>query len=212
MSSSIGIHRGETSIIRAILILDSASEVGAGKTGLAYSTGSLVGYYWYPGISAAASLTLEDITTLGTYQAPTSNAHLRIKEISSANMPGLYELHFHNDWSSIVNGRKQIVIMLKGASGMVQTTLRIELIQPTGIVEIAIEDTDFEPTTTAFEVVGITDATANAYKDCWIKFLTGNNTGEVKKVSASSVVTTNVKLTVDTMQAAPADGDRAIIF
>jgi hypothetical protein len=212
MSSSIGIHRGETSIIRSIIILDSMSDVGGGKTGLAHDTGSLVAYYWYPGISAVAALTLETITTLGTYAAPTSNVHIRIKEISAANMPGLYELHFHNDWVSIVNGRKQIVLMLKGASGMVETLLRIELLQPTGIVEIAVEDTDFSPTTTAFEVTGITDATANAYKDCWIKFLTGNNAGEAKKVTASSVVTTNVKLTVDTMQAAPADGDRAIIF
>jgi hypothetical protein len=209
---SIGINRGETSIIRAVLILDNASDVGDGKTGLAYNTGSLVGYYWYPGVAAPVALTLEDVTTLGTYQAPTSNAHLRIKEISAANMPGLYELHLHNDWTSIVNGRKQIILMLKGASGMVATAMRIELLQPTGVVEIAVEDTDFAPTTTAFEVTGITDATANAYKDCWVKFLTGSNAGEVKRVTASSIVTSSVKLTVDTMQAAPVDGDRAIIF
>lgn len=206
------IIRGSTSIIQSVLILDNTSDVGAGKTGLVYNTSNLVAYYWYPGVSSPVALTLEDISTLGTYQAPTSNSHLRIKEISSGNMPGLYELHFHNDWSSIVNGRKQIVLMFKGATGMVETAVKIELLQPNGAAEITVNSADHSPTTTAFEVDGIADATADAYKDCWVKVLSGNNSGEAKRITASSVVTTRVRLTVDAMQAALSNGDKLLLF
>lgn len=209
---SILIERGETSIIRAIFIGDDSSASGAGKTGIVYNSSGIACHYWYPGVSGETAITLEDISTLGTYSAPTSNAHMRIKQIDATNFPGYYEIQIHDDWASIVNARKQAVFLLRGASGMVTTPVRFELTPPTGVKQIVVSDADFSPTTTAFEVTGITDATTNAYKDTWVKFLTGNNTGEAKKVTASGVTTTLVRLTVDTMQAAPATGNIAIIF
>lgn len=121
------VPRGETSVIRHVFIMDSTSTAGAGKTGLAYNTASLTGYYLYPGGTATA-LTLEDITTLGTYAAPTSAAHVRFKEVSAANMPGWYELHFHNDWFSVASGRKAACVQLKGATGMAPLNLEIDCI------------------------------------------------------------------------------------
>lgn len=121
------IPRGETSVIRHIFIQDSTSTSGAGKTGLAYNTSSLTAYYIYAG-STITALTIEDITTLGTYAAPTSNVHMRFKEIDSTNMPGMYELHFHNDWFSIANNRKTAVLQLKGATGMAPVNLEFDVI------------------------------------------------------------------------------------
>lgn len=121
------IPRDSTSIIRHVFIQDSTSTTGAGKTGLAYDTSGLTCYYIYPGGTATA-ITLEPISTLGTYQAPTSNAHMRFKEVSSTNMPGWYEIHLHNDWASLANARTKASLCLKGASGMAPVNLSIDLI------------------------------------------------------------------------------------
>lgn len=121
------VPRGETSVIRHVFIMDSTSTAGAGKTDLAHNTASLTGYYIYPGGTPIA-LTLEDISTLGTYAAPTSSAHLRFKEVSKSNMPGWYELHFHNDWFSVANARRAACVQLKGATGMAPLNLEIDCI------------------------------------------------------------------------------------
>jgi hypothetical protein len=121
------VPRGETSVIRHVFIMDSTSTAGAGKTGLAYNTSSLTAYYIYPG-GTAASLTLETISTPGTYAAPTSNAHLRFKEVDATNMPGWYELQFHNDWFSVANARRAACVQLKGATGMAPLNLEIDCI------------------------------------------------------------------------------------
>lgn len=121
------VPRGETSVIRHVFIMDSSSTTGAGLTALAYNTASLTGYYLYPG-GTAASLTLEDITTLGTYAAPTSAAHIRFKKVDDTNMPGWYELHFHNDWFSVANGRRAACVQLKGATNMAPLNLEIDCI------------------------------------------------------------------------------------
>lgn len=83
-----------TSVIRYIEALDTSSTTGVGKTGLAF--GDITAKYVVKG-GTLTSLTTETITTLGTYQAPTSDAHIRIKELNSADpTKGIYEVHFHN--------------------------------------------------------------------------------------------------------------------
>ena len=121
------IPRGQTSVIRHIFIMDSASTAGAGKTALAYNTASISAYYIYPG-GTATSLTLETISTLGTYSAPTSGAYMRFKEIDATNMPGWYELHFHNDWFSVANARKGGSVQIKGATGMAPVNFEFDVI------------------------------------------------------------------------------------
>lgn len=121
------IPRGETSVIRHVFIQDSTSTAGAGQTALAYDTASLTAYYIYPG-GTATSLTLETISTLGTYAAPTSAAHIRFKKVDDTNMPGVYELQFHNDWFSVASARKGAVLQMKGATGMAPLNLEIDVI------------------------------------------------------------------------------------
>jgi hypothetical protein len=121
------IPRGETSVIRHVFIMDSASTTGGGKTGLAYNTAGLSAYYIYAGGTKTA-LTLEDITTLGTYAAPTSAAHMRFKLIDDTNMPGWYEVQFHNDWYSVASARKTACVQMKGASGMAPLNMEFDVV------------------------------------------------------------------------------------
>lgn len=143
--------KGVTSQIFHVSIKDSASTTGAGKTGLAYNTAGLLCKYIGAGGTLSASITLEDITTLGTYQAPTSNAHMRFKEISATDpSKGLYELHVHNDWMNLTGGN--LIVMLAGASGMADCQLEIDLQADVNIVSIngdqqsAIDLKDFADT------------------------------------------------------------------
>lgn len=118
--------KGTTSQIFHVVIKDSTSTTGAGKTGLAFNTASLVCRYINAGGTLSAAVTLEDITTLGTYAAPTSNAHMRFKEVSGADpSKGLYEIHVHNDWMNLTGGN--LIIMLAGATGMADCQLEVDL-------------------------------------------------------------------------------------
>lgn len=128
--AKLAIKKGTTSKILHVIIQDSDSFTGGGKTGLAYNTASLACKYIVPGGTISAAITLEDISTLGTYAAPTSNAHMRIKEVSATSpTEGLYELHLHDDWLNVSGG--SIVILLGGASGMVPLGLEIEIVDNT---------------------------------------------------------------------------------
>lgn len=113
------VNIGETSVIRKAFFQDASSTTGAGLTGVTSASAGLVASYTYPGGTPIA-LTLETIATLGTYQAPTSNAHIRIKEEDAVKKPGWYELHFHNDWSSVANDRSGIELVFRGATNLVQ--------------------------------------------------------------------------------------------
>jgi len=115
---------GSTSVIDWIFIEDSSSTAGEGLTGLTSASSGIAGRYLYPG-GTAVTLTFETISTLGTYQAPTSNAHLRIKELDGTNLPGWYEVHYHNDWFSVANNRMFAAYKIGGVADMVQLNHKI---------------------------------------------------------------------------------------
>ena len=118
--------KGITSQILHIFIQDSSSTVGAGLTALVYNSASLACRYINAGAVLSGAITLEDITTLGTYQAPTANTNMRFKEVSSVSpSQGIYEIHIHNDWMNLSGG--SLVIMLAGAANMAQFRLEIDL-------------------------------------------------------------------------------------
>jgi hypothetical protein len=75
-----------------------------------------------------------------------------------------------------------------------------------------VTNADFAPTTTQAEFTGLSDTTTDHYKSSFIHVLTGNNAGEVSKVSASSVVVTNPRLTFGTLSAALANGDKIVVI
>jgi hypothetical protein len=105
-----------TSVIRYVRALDSAATDGSGKTGLAF--GDFTAKYLVEGGTLTA-LTTETITTLGTYQAPSDAAHIRIKELNSADpTKGVYEVHFHN--TQVAASGKKLWLFLSAAGAALQ--------------------------------------------------------------------------------------------
>ena len=115
------IAHGATSVIRHVRGLDSVATDGSGKTGVAF--GSFTAKYVKPG-GTLTDLATEDIATLGTYAAPTSNAHIRIKELADADpTKGVYEVQLHDDW--LASG--EMLTLFLSAAGMADLALEIQL-------------------------------------------------------------------------------------
>jgi hypothetical protein len=75
---------------------------------------------------------------------------------------------------------------------------------------VTVDDSTFSPTTTAFETSRTVDAAA-LYSEQAVTFRTGENTGMTVRITGYAFTNSKVKLTVDTLYAAPADGDEFII-
>jgi hypothetical protein len=71
-------------------------------------------------------ITPQDITTLGTYEAPSANTNIRIKKLDDAVMPGWYEVHLHNDWVNASGNCRTLGIHLS-AAGMAPLPIEIAL-------------------------------------------------------------------------------------
>lgn len=113
------IKAGATSQSIYVCILDSTSTTGGRKTGLAYNTASLTAYYTLNGGSATA-------ITLATLAAANSAySSGGFKEVDATNQPGIYRLDLPN--AAIASG-PSVVVTLKGASGMVQVDVDIQLV------------------------------------------------------------------------------------
>lgn len=121
--------RGSTSNILRVFLRDSSSTTGAGKTGLGIASAGL-------NISlaadneatattyTAAGSTIETITTLGTFAAPTATK-CRFKEFDATNLPGVYEIQFADARYS-VSSSKSIQGMIT-ATGVVPCPFEIDL-------------------------------------------------------------------------------------
>ena len=130
--ADIIIKNASTSKIFTVFVNDSSVTTGAGKTGLAFDTASLVCYYYEDGAgTGATSITLAS-STLGTY---TSGC---FKEIDATNMPGWYEFCPPN--AALDGGAgKTVAFECKGASNMAPMNLRVQL---SPAVEVASMQTD----------------------------------------------------------------------
>lgn len=122
---------GQSSIILRVLILDSASTTGAGKTGLTYSsTGLRIGTIADNESSSTAytesGATIQALVDKGTYLAPTSGK-CRFAELDSTNHPGVYEIQIA-DARFAVSSAKYLLISITGASGAVPCNAVIPLV------------------------------------------------------------------------------------
>lgn len=120
--AKLSILAGSTSQSVNIFIQDSSATTGAGLTGLVFNTSSLVAYYTFVSTNTAA--TAITLATLAAANSAYSSGGF--KEISSANMPGLYRLDIPDAALAASSGRS-CVIMLKGATNMAPCVLEIEL-------------------------------------------------------------------------------------
>lgn len=143
------IKNGQTSVILRIKLLDSSSTVGAGLTGLtSASTGLIIGTIADNEATSTAytvaGSTIESITTLGTYAAPTATK-CRFKEVDSANHKGVYELQFADARFAVVNA-KSLLVSLSGATNLAQADFIVPLVaddpyvaKPTNYASLSID-------------------------------------------------------------------------
>ena len=114
--------KGENSVILTVFIQDSSSGVGDGLAGLDQTSG-IVGGYVKRNDTGVALVVDENVTTEGTYEAPSTVGQVRIG--TPANMiAGTYELHFHND---LFTTEDWVTVTLDGATDMAPLTLEIQL-------------------------------------------------------------------------------------
>lgn len=116
--TSLSVVKGTTSRRIQFFIGDSTATTGVGLTGLLYNAASIACYYIRDGDAAATIINLAN-ATVGTW---TSGG---LKEISSANVPGLYELGIPD--ACLATGANSCTILLKGATAMRNTQIFIEL-------------------------------------------------------------------------------------
>jgi hypothetical protein len=121
---------GQGSVLLRVKILDSAATTGAGKTGLSSASSGLIISTIADNEAAAtvytvAGSTIESITTLGTFAAPTATK-CRFKEVDATNHKGLYEIHIADArWA--VSSAKSVVVSISGASGGAECDVHIPL-------------------------------------------------------------------------------------
>ncbi len=115
--------KGKTSKILTVFIQDSSSTTGAGLGSLD-QTSSIVGGFVREGSTGVALVVDQNVTTEGTYEAPSTAGQVRIG--TPANMrTGIYELHFHNDL--FATGADAVTISLGGATNMADLMLEVQL-------------------------------------------------------------------------------------
>ena len=122
MAASIEIRQikpGSTDQTLDLFIQDSSATTGAGLTGLAFDTASLVCYYRRGATGAATALSLVTQTVGGAH------ADGGFVEISAANMPGMYRLDLSD--AIVAVGVPYVTVFLKGAANMSPVEVRIQL-------------------------------------------------------------------------------------
>jgi len=121
---------GVTSLILRVFIPDITSVIGAGKTGLTFGSVGLIIATIADNEAAATLYTqaagnVENITTLGTFAAPTASK-VRFKEVDATNFPGIYEIQIADArWA--VSGARSLLVSLPGVSGLGTGYVRAEI-------------------------------------------------------------------------------------
>jgi len=121
---------GATSNIERFTLKNSTT--GQGITGLSSASSGLIISTIVDNAATAttytvAGSTIESITTLGTYAAPTATK-CRFKEVDATNHPGLYEFQFADARYAVSSSRK-LVISVSGAANLLGADYEIALIQ-----------------------------------------------------------------------------------
>jgi len=116
-----------TSVVLRAKLMNSSVTTGAGLTGLTFSASGLristiqIGEVSATAYTAAGS-TIETITTLGTYAAPTATK-CRFKEVDATNHPGIYELQLADARFVSTN---TLLVSINGATNLAQADLEVQ--------------------------------------------------------------------------------------
>lgn len=121
---------GATSVILRVKLLDSSVTTGAGLTGLTSASSGLI-ISTIADVEATATTytvggsTIESITTLGTYAAPTATK-CRFKEVDATNHKGVYEIQLA-DARFAVSGARSLLVSVLGATNLAQCDFVVQL-------------------------------------------------------------------------------------
>lgn len=121
---------GQGSIVLRVKLLDSSVTTGAGKTALSFSSagliiGAIADNEATTTAYTQAGSTIETVTTLGTYAAPTATK-CRFKEVDATNHKGIYEIQIA-DARYAVSGAKSLLVSLSGVTGMAECDFTVQL-------------------------------------------------------------------------------------
>jgi hypothetical protein len=124
------IKNSQGSVILRFKIINNSNGYGTGLTGLtSASSGLIIGTIADNEAASTAytvsGSTIETITTLGTYAAPTATK-CRFKEVDSTNHPGLYELQLA-DARFAVSSAKNLIVSVTGATNAADADFVIPL-------------------------------------------------------------------------------------
>lgn len=140
------LKKAETSVILIVFIQNSSLTTGAGLGSLDQTSSITGGYVKRNGTGVALAVD-ENVTTEGTYEAPSTAGQVRIG--TPANMPtGFYELHFHNDLFTTAD---YVTIGLGGATNMAPLNIEVQLVT---------NDLNTDPWTTALTEAYAADGAA----------------------------------------------------
>lgn len=128
--SLISYKRGQGSVILRVKIRNSSVSTGAGLTGLTFSSSGLIISTIADNEATATAYTaggstIETITTLGTYAAPTATK-CRFKEVDSTNHKGVYEIQIA-DARFAVSSAKSLLVSISGATNAAECDAVIPL-------------------------------------------------------------------------------------
>lgn len=115
----LALNKGTTSKLVTVFVLDSSVTTGVGKTGLAYDAAGLEICYHRSNASAPVCPSLADMT-LGTWVSG------GFKEIDATTMPGFYQFGIPD--AALADGADSVVIMVRGAAGMLPVVMEIQLL------------------------------------------------------------------------------------
>lgn len=144
---------GSTSVSVDVFIGDSSVTTGAGKTGLAFNTASLVAYYHRPG-AASAVIALATQTVTGAFSSG------GFVEIDATNMPGWYRLDVPN--AALATGVKFVTVALKGAANMSPCNVTIAIDPPADLVSIDGQATNGNNATLKLKALNVTASDGTA--------------------------------------------------
>lgn len=122
--------RGSAGVILRVKLLDSSVQTGAGLTGLTSASSGLK-ISTIADVEATATAytvagsTIESITTLGTYAAPTATK-CRFKEVDATNHKGVYEIHLA-DARYAVSGARSLLVSISGATNLAECDFVVQL-------------------------------------------------------------------------------------
>ena len=114
----LALKKASTDVTLYVFVPASNVTTGAGLTGLAYNTESLVCYYVRPGAAAA-------VQALATQTVTGAHSDGGFVEVDADNMPGVYRLDLKD--AVCATGVNSVAVMLKGAANMAPVLIEIQL-------------------------------------------------------------------------------------